>query len=49
MKECNIKIEYPDHFTNNEIVNAIMSQIDIKSLNELGITIYAPKEFSWFN
>ncbi len=49
MKTTTIEIAYPDHFTNNEIVNAILGQIDINSLNELGITIYAPKEFNWFS
>lgn len=48
MKECNIRIEYPDHYSNNEIVKAILDQIDIDSLNKIGIKIYAPKEFNWF-
>ena len=48
MKRCEITIEYPYHYSNNEIVNAILGQIDIDTLNKLGIRIYTPKEFSWF-
>ena len=49
MKTSKIIIEYPDRYSNNEIVNAILSQIDIDSLNKLGIRIYTPKEFNWFS
>jgi len=49
MKECKITIEYPDHYSNNEIINAILGQIDVESLNKLGIRIYTPKEFNWFS
>ena len=48
MKKCEITIEYPDHYSNNEVVNAILGQIDIASLNRIGIMIYTPKEYSWF-
>ena len=48
MKTCKIIIEYPDHYSNNEIVNSIFGQIDINSLNKLGIRIYVPEEFNWF-
>ena len=48
MKRCEITIEYPDHYSNNEIVNAILGQIDINSLNKIGIKICAPTEFNWF-
>jgi len=42
MKRCAFTIEYPDHYSNNEIVNIILGQIDVDSLNRLGIRIYAP-------
>ena len=45
MKTSKIIIKYPDRYSNNEIVNAILGQIDITSLNSLGIKIYTTKEF----
>jgi hypothetical protein len=48
MKKCEIIIEYPDRYSNNEVVNAILGQLDIDSFNRLGIKIYIPKEYSWF-
>ncbi len=48
MKKSEIIIEYPDRYSNNEIVNVILGQIDIDSLNKLGIKIYTTNEFSWF-
>ena len=48
MKECKIRIEYPDLYSNDEIIKVILGQIDINSLNKIGIKICAPTEFSWF-
>ena len=49
MKECKFKIEYPDHFSNSEIVHIMLGQMDIKMLNHLGIKVYSPEEFNWFD
>ena len=49
MKKSEIIIEYPDRYSNNEIINSILGQVDIDTLTKLGIKIYATKEYDWFS
>lgn len=50
MKTTQIKIEFPDKYSTDEIVNTILGQIDTETLNKLGIKIYRePELYSWFN
>jgi len=49
MKETTIRIEFPDKYSADEIVNAILSQVDVKSFNNLGINFFTPKDYNWFN
>lgn len=41
MKTTQIRIEFPNKYSTNEIVDAIFGQVDIQSLNKLGIKIYS--------
>lgn len=50
MKTTQIKIEFPNKYSTTEIVDAILGQIDIQSLNRLGVKIHRePELYSWFN
>ena len=44
MKECKIRIEYPDLYSNDEIIKVILGQIDINSLNKIGIKLVLIKK-----
>ena len=37
MKSVTIKVDFPERFTENEVVQEIMSQIDTRTFNSIGI------------
>lgn len=48
MKEVTIRVNFPDKYSKDEIVNEILSQVDIKSFKNLGINFFIPKDFNWY-
>ena len=37
MKSIAIKVDFPERFTENEVVQEVMSQIDTRTFNSIGI------------
>ncbi len=37
MKSITIKVDFPERFTENEVVEEIMSQIDTDTFNSIGV------------
>ena len=44
MKEVCIYIQFPDRFTEDEIIKSVMGELDLKSYKDIGVRFYVNKE-----